>query len=147
MYNTLKAVWATTALCHPLDAKLPLDLSPPLLPLHLLPDLLRLLRRALLALLALPFLIQRPALHDARHNLRSVHVLELVICDLAVNVERLGDGVGVVGQRHELGDAVVDGDGRAVGEREKEGFGEGEGGAEDGGVDVLDIMLVYGWEI
>jgi hypothetical protein len=33
---------------------------------------------------------------------------------------------------------VVDGGGGAIGEGEEEGFAEGEGGAEDGGVDVLE---------
>jgi hypothetical protein len=63
-----------------------------------------------------------------------------VVSDLAVDIEGLGDGVGVVGEWHEFGDAVVDGGGGGVGEGEKEGFGEGEGRAEDDSVDVLGML-------
>src|SRR5690242_6894083 len=120
-----------------LNPKLALNLPPPLLALHVLPQLLGLLAHALFALFALALLVQRAALHDAGDNLGGVDVLELVVGDLAVEVEGLCGGVGVVGERHELCGAVVDGDGGAVGEGEQEGFGEREGGAEDGGVDVL----------
>lgn len=120
-----------------LETKLPLDFSPPLLPLHLLADFLCLLSSTLLALLALPLLVQRPALHDARHNFCRIDVLVLVVRNFAVDVERLGDGVWVVGQRHEFCNAMVDGQGGAVGEREQECFGQGEWGAENCGVDVL----------
>jgi hypothetical protein len=60
-----------------------------------------------------------------------------VVSDFAVDAQRLCDGVGIVGQGHKLCDAVVDGDGSAVGEGQEEGLGEGEGGTEDGGVDAL----------
>jgi hypothetical protein len=60
-----------------------------------------------------------------------------VVSDFAVDVEGLGDGVRVEGKRHEGGFAVVDGEGLGVRERVEEGFAEGEGGAEDGSVDVL----------
>lgn len=129
---------------HPLNSKLPLDLAPALLALQILPQALGLLGGALLALAALALLEAGAALHDAGDDLGGVDVLELVVCDLAVQVQGLGDGVGVVGQRHELGDAVVDGRGRAVGERQQEGFGEREGRAEDGGVDVLGGLVGWG---
>lgn len=122
-----------------LKPKLPLNLLPLLLALQLLPEPLDLLAHALLALFALSFLIQRAALHDPGHNLGGVDVLELVVSDLAVDVEGLGDGVGVVSERHELGDTVVDGGGGRVREGEEEGFGEREGRAEDDGVNVLGV--------
>lgn len=61
-----------------------------------------------------------------------------MVSDFRVDVEGLGDGVGVEGEGHEGGFAVVYGEGLGVGERVEEGFAEGEGGAEDGGVDVLE---------
>lgn len=121
-----------------------LNLLPLLLALQLLPEPLDLLAHAFFTLFALSFLIQRAALHDPGHNLGRIDVLELVVSDLAVDVEGLGDGVGVVGEWHELGDAVVDGGGSGVGEGEEEGFGEGEGRAEDDGVDVLGVLVVGG---
>jgi hypothetical protein len=119
------------------DSELPLNLLSLLVTLKLLSDPLHLFAHALFALLALPLLVQGPALHDARDNLGGVDVLELVICNLTVDVEGLGDGVGIVCQRHEFGDAVVDGCGGGVREGEKESFGKGERRAEDDGVDIL----------
>lgn len=124
-----------------LQAKLTLNLLPPLLPLHLLPNLLHLLRHSLFALFALSLLIQCPPLHDARNNLGRVYILKLVVFNLAVDVEGLGDGVGVEGEWHKGGFAVVYGDGFRVRKRVEEGFAEGEGGAEDDGVDVLGVFV------
>jgi hypothetical protein len=64
-----------------------------------------------------------------------------VVSDFAVDVERLGDGVGVEGEGHKGSFAVVDGEGLRVGQCVQEGFAEGEGGAEDGGVDVLGLLV------
>jgi hypothetical protein len=106
-----------------------------------LPHSLFLLTHALLALLALPLLEHLPALHNPAHNLRRIHVLELVIRNLLVDLQSLGNGVGVVGEGHELCDAVIYGGdgvgGGVVGEAEEEGAREGKGRAEDDGVDVL----------
>jgi hypothetical protein len=130
-----------------LDSKLPLNLLPPLLLLEILPEPLDLLAHALLALLALSLLIHGAPAHNPRNDFRGIYVLELVVGNFAVDVEGLGHGVGVIGQWHELGNAVVDGGGGRVGKREKEGFGEGEGGAEDDGVDVLSrLAWVISWE-
>jgi hypothetical protein len=125
------------------EAKLSFNLLSPLLALKLLPEPLHLFTHAFFALLTLPLLIHGPTLHDSRHNLRSIDVLELVICDLAVDVEGLGNGVGVVGQGHEFGDAVVDGYWGRVGEGEEEGLGEGEGRAKDDGVDILRCVRIW----
>lgn len=91
-----------------LETKLPLNLFPPLLPLQLLPELLHLLPNAFLALFPLPLLIQGPAFHNPCYNLGSIDILEFVVSDLAINVQSLGDSVGIVCERHEGGYAVVD---------------------------------------
>lgn len=82
-------------------------------------------------------LVHLAALHDAVDDLPRVDVRELVLTDLAVDAERLGGGVGVVGEGHELCRAVVDGVWCAPGKVGKVGLCGGEGGAEDDGVDVL----------
>lgn len=108
-----------------------------MLPLKLLSQFLYLLAHTFLALFTLSLFVHGSALHDSRDYFGSIDVLEFVVSDLAVDLEGLGDGVGVVGERHEFGDAVVDGGWGGVWEGEEEGFGEGEGRAEDDGVNVL----------
>lgn len=67
-----------------------------------------------------------------------------MVGDLAVDAEGFGHGVGVVGQRHEFGDAVVDGGGSGVGKSVEEGLGDGEGGAEHYRMDVLRCVSLQG---
>lgn len=100
----LNSLHVTTSL---LKAELSFDFLPLLFSLQLLPELLNLLSCAFLALLALSLLIHDPALHDPGHNFCSVDVLEFVIGYLAVDVQILGDGVGIVGEWHEGSDAMV----------------------------------------
>ena len=124
----------------PLNTKLSLDLSPLLLAFQVLSYALCFLGGALLTLFALSLFIRRTALHDASDNLSRIHVLELVARDFAVDVQGLGGRIGVVRQRHELGDAVVHSMRLAVWKGEEEGLGEREGGAKDGGVDILETV-------
>lgn len=63
-----------------------------------------------------------------------------MVGNLTVNVHRLGDGIGVELEGHKGGFAVVDGEGLRVGQCLEEGLAEGEGRAEDGGMDVLGLL-------
>jgi hypothetical protein len=119
---------------------LTLDLFPSLLAFKFLSEFFNLFTHALLALLALSLLVHGSALHDSCDDFGGVDVLEFVVSDLAVNVERFGDGVGVVGEGHELGDAMVDSGRGGVGKCEEECFGERERRAKDDGVDVLHVI-------
>jgi hypothetical protein len=132
IFQTLKQ-----ALCISSNAKLSLNLLPSLLALKLLSQSLDLFAHTLLALFALPLLIHGPTFHDSGYNLGGVDVLEFVVRNLAVDVEGLGNSVGVVCEGHELGDAVVDSGRGGVGEGEEEGFGKREWGAEHNGMNVL----------
>jgi len=71
----------------------------------------------------------------------SVHILEFVVRDLAVDTHSFGWRVGIIGQGHEGGDAVVDSVGGSIGKGNKEGTGKGEWRAEDNGVNVLLTTL------
>jgi hypothetical protein len=88
-----------------LQSKLPFYLPLPPLPLglllHLLPCSLSLLRHSLLTLCPLSRLIHDPSFHDALYNLASIHILEIVIVDLAVQVQCLGRSMRIVRQGHE----------------------------------------------
>ena len=124
-----------------LQPKLPLHLPPTLLPLQFLPLLLRLLCDTLFAFGSLSLLVCGSRLHDALDDLARIHVLKAVVRNLFVDAEGLRWGIWVVGEWHEGGDSVVNGGGRTVGHGSKEGFGEGEGSAEDDGVDVLVLLV------
>lgn len=120
-----------------LQTELALYLPPPLLALHFLSQFLGIFSGGLFALFALSLFVQRSAFHDPGDNLGGVDILEAVVANLTVNVHGLGHSVGVELERHKCCLAVVDGQGGGVGECVEEGFAKREGGAKDGGVDVL----------
>ena len=71
----------------------------------------------------------------------SVHILEFVVRDLAVDTHGFGWRVGIISQGHERGDAVVDSVGGSIGKGDEEGTGKGEWRAEDNGMNVLSTKL------
>lgn len=124
-----------------LKTKLALNLLPPLLPLEFLSNLLRVFGDALFTLLALSLFVQCSTLHDSCYDFGGVDVLEAVVGDFAVDVQGLGDGVGIELEGHEGCFAVVDGERFRVGQCMEEGLAEGEGGTEDDGVDELGLLV------
>ncbi len=88
----------------------------------------------------LPRLIEIPALHDPLHDGAGIDILKLVMTDLAVDTHHLGCSVDVGRGWHERRRPVVDSVGGAPWERAEVLYRGDERGAEDDGVNVLQLF-------